>query len=122
MSGRGRGRGSGRARARRPPRAPHHPSLPPPRLKQAVPGHDAAVLYETLQFASVIGPDLYVRITNGEPSLTHLIGEWIFAEAAFGADPERSARYITDFLAEQGMNRGDRWDGGYPVDPSFREA
>jgi ribosomal peptide maturation radical SAM protein 1 len=98
------------------------PSLALTLLKQAVTGSDVAVLYETLQFASAIGPDLYVQITNGEPLLTHLTGEWIFAEAAFGADPERSARYITEFLGEHGITREDRADGGYAVDPRFREA
>lgn len=55
----------------------------------------ATILYETLRFASLIGFDRYLRIANELPTV-HLVGEWIFAGAAFGQNDDRDEKYLAE--------------------------
>lgn len=98
------------------------PSLALSLLRQTVLPAEAIVLYETLQFASLIGDDLYNRITDGEPATTHLVGEWVFSNAAFGGDAARDDAYIREFLSDPGRPVGPRTDRRTTVDVEFRAA
>jgi len=58
-------------------------------------GHRVATLHLTLDFAAKIGPELYEELC-GYRGLE--LGNWLFAEAAFGADaPSLGTRFLEDF-------------------------
>src|SRR5262245_9068248 len=58
-------------------------------------GHRVATLHLTLDFAAKIGPDLYEQLCLERG---HELGNWLFAEAAFGADaPSLGKRFLEDF-------------------------
>ncbi len=56
------------------------------------------VLYLTLPFAEVIGAESYQSIANGNIGAHLLLGEWIFAEAVFGAAALDKDGYINTVL------------------------
>jgi ribosomal peptide maturation radical SAM protein 1 len=60
-------------------------------------GRPTTVRYSTLVFASRIGAELYERISGGEPTITDLLGEWLFStsKAPGGSD------YISAVLLER---------------------
>lgn len=58
------------------------------------------VIYFTLRFAEIIGSTIYQSIAEGRPGSTFLLGEWIFAEALFGADALDREGYINEVLRE----------------------
>lgn len=58
-------------------------------------GFDCDVKYVNLELAARLGPDMYNLLSSGQDRL-NLIGEWVFAFAAFGAvTPEES--YLADY-------------------------
>ena len=56
------------------------------------------IRYFSLQFADCIGSSLYAHLASGYPSVTDLVGEWLFARALFGADKIDDDAYIEDVL------------------------
>ncbi len=82
----------------------HQPSLGLSLLRKSVAPGRASIFYETLRFASLIGFDRYLRIANGLPTV-HLVGEWVFAEAAFGRDEARDDAYLAAFFGERSAGR-----------------
>src|SRR4051794_6389807 len=77
------------------------PSLALSLLQAGLPAGRAVVLYETLRFAALVGPERYVHTVGGSWPSGHLVGEWVFAEAAFGPDEERDRAYVAEFLTER---------------------
>ncbi|MGI9606379.1 MAG: RiPP maturation radical SAM C-methyltransferase [Acidimicrobiales bacterium] len=75
------------------------PSLALSLLKGMLEPGRARIFYETIRFAEEIGSGLYDRVTDGLPVTTHLVGDWLFAEAAFGADDARDRAYVDRFLS-----------------------
>lgn len=68
---------------------------------------DAQCLYLTLDYAKRIGPDLYTRISNGEPSTVTLLGEWIFSAALEGKTRDLDSDYLVDVVeSEARTSRG----------------
>jgi ribosomal peptide maturation radical SAM protein 1 len=56
------------------------------------------VRYLTFDFADVIGLDDYLWVCSDDVPYTAFAGEWIFAQALYGARPEADARYIDEVL------------------------
>lgn len=83
------------------------PSLGLSLLRAAVSSQAAQVriLYCTLAFANRIGPELYLKIANGEPSTCHLLGEWLFADAVF-PEYEAPGSYVSAILRAGEVDRG----------------
>ena len=73
------------------------PSLPLSLLKAKLASMkiSAKVLYFTIPFAERIGMKLYARISNGQPRLTDLLGEFLFSRALYG---ESSNPYVEEIL------------------------
>lgn len=62
-------------------------------------GVSSAVRYFGIPFARRIGRDFYMAIAEDKrPSVRHLAGEWMFAQAAFDTTAEDDERYITHVL------------------------
>ena len=62
------------------------PSIALGLLKSTIDRASVETFYFTLAFAELIGGSVYQRISNGDPSETSLLGEWIFSSAVFGTD------------------------------------
>jgi ribosomal peptide maturation radical SAM protein 1 len=61
-------------------------------------GFPVVTLHASLDFAALIGSELYAALCDHRG---RLIGEWLFSTAAFGdAAPDRSAHLLTDFGAD----------------------
>src|SRR5262245_44855702 len=71
-------------------------------------GHRVATLHLTLDFAAKIGPELYEALcVHRAPELVN----WLFAEAAFGADaPSLGKRFLEDFPAVLSNDDADDFD------------
>ena len=87
------------------------PSLALSLLQASLAPGRAVILYETLRFASIVGPDRYEHIVAGPSPSAHLVGEWIFAEAAFGPDADRDRAYTDQFLIDPEGHQRDRAHG-----------
>jgi ribosomal peptide maturation radical SAM protein 1 len=70
------------------------------------------ILYFSLDFAKVIGPDLYQRICTGTPSTVDQVGEWLFSIVLFDDTPASVEAYISEVL--RGGNQAHR--GGNPIE------
>jgi ribosomal peptide maturation radical SAM protein 1 len=64
----------------------------------AVKGINATVCYFNLQYAQLIGTELYEQIAAGAPNVCDLLGEWIFAEALWGPDPAADREYLQKII------------------------
>src|SRR5215475_9434413 len=69
----------------------------------------ATIQYFSIRFAEVIGQAFYSGIAgDGNPALTDLVGEWIFAGALFDATPSDQTRYVDEILLKRcGGRRND---------------
>ena len=76
------------------------PSLGLGLLKSALSttGIRSSVLYLNAIFADLVGEDAYATPSDGAPRNTDLLGEWIFAEALWGASPTRDDGYYRDVI------------------------
>ena len=54
-------------------------------------GISSTVYYLNLEFLKMVGYEIYQDLALGAPANTDLLGEWIFSEALWGADPGRPA-------------------------------
>jgi len=71
----------------------HHPSLAIGLLKAALNRRsiDCDALYLNISFARQVGLRHYQEVARSDPTL--LLGDWVFAEQAFGPDPGHDRRY-----------------------------
>jgi ribosomal peptide maturation radical SAM protein 1 len=76
------------------------PSLPLSLLKASLLSMQipAKVQYFTIPFAERIGMKNYARISNGQPGLTDLFGEFLFSQALYG---NSSKRYLEEVLSKE---------------------
>ena len=87
----------------------HHPSLGLGLLKAGLRrvGIDAVVHNLNIRFAERIGLDEYSRMAMGQPTM--LTGEWVFADALWGADADADLAYQEEILrAPTVTERDDR--------------
>lgn len=68
------------------------------KARLAADGHTCRVLYPGLAFAHLLGRTRYRTLASGLP-FTAFAGEWVFAEALYGADAPAQAGYAEDMLA-----------------------
>ena len=61
-------------------------------------GRTSRVLYFNIEFAELIGQQLYLRLSNGV-STNALVGEWFFADCVFGADIPADYDYVSKILS-----------------------
>jgi ribosomal peptide maturation radical SAM protein 1 len=59
---------------------------------------DSKIVYFTHQFAELVSKDLYQQVSNGEPSRTDMLGEWIFSGALFKSNEGAKDNYINDVI------------------------
>lgn len=64
-------------------------------LKQQ--GISADIYYLNLKLAEMVGAEVYDKIACSLPG-SLLVGEWLFAPALFGSNPEADRRYVEEFL------------------------
>lgn len=77
-------------------------------------GYTSQVRYFALDFAEFLGPDLYgvLSARGRDDTLYHvpptetLVGEWVFARAAFGARARGERAYVSRFLSSDPDARG----------------
>ena len=55
---------------------------------------DSTIFYLNLLLGRMIDYSTYRSVSNGEPAVHDLVGEWIFSESLWGADPERDRHYM----------------------------
>src|SRR5689334_16086001 len=80
-------------------------------------GIASKVHYFTLDYAKILGAELYLDLTTRNPFPADLVGEWIFAPAMGElGDAEAYERQVL-----QGGHRAHRKDGG-GIAPSWTEA
>jgi ribosomal peptide maturation radical SAM protein 1 len=74
-------------------------------------GHHCDALYLNLEFAALLGGKLYSAISDMTGERLHLLGEWLFAYAAFG-EITRDDEYLAEF-----PETGETWQelSGQPV-------
>jgi ribosomal peptide maturation radical SAM protein 1 len=57
-------------------------------------GFNVAVRYSTVAFAKLIGPDVYQAVSQGRPTTTALVGEWLFSPPDDRADNEYLEQHL----------------------------
>ena len=88
-------------------RAPSHVAG----LLKAALAHDAVacdVLYVTLPFAEIVGPELYSAIATSGTHQATLVGEWLFAGDLFGEGAPDPTAYIGQVLRGSAANAYDQ--------------
>jgi ribosomal peptide maturation radical SAM protein 1 len=83
------------------------PSIGLTLLKNILAGHGVAskIHYLTIPYSRMIGPAVYARVANGKPTVSHLIGEWIFSAALFDQSEDQERAYVSQLL-RGGVNPG----------------
>ena len=61
-------------------------------------GYSATIRYCSIEWADIIGLDLYQKVSNGFPPEL-LVGEWCFADDVFGQDVAPADDYIAQILS-----------------------
>ena len=84
-------------------------------LKEAInrAGLSSQVCYFNLDFAAIIGLDLYNVISQSFASRS-LVGDWVFAGALFGDQTPNEGEYIAHILSDY-----SRWEDGVPYGVNF---
>lgn len=72
-------------------------------------GIRSTIYYFNLHFLKFIGPDSYQDLALGAPSNADLLGEWVFAEALWGADRDRDEAYLYGVLGSQDRTYYERF-------------
>lgn len=70
----------------------------------AADGHCCEVHYPNLEFALLIGPEVYNSVSEMHAGRLHLLGEWLFSYAAFG-EVTAEHEYFADFPEIAGIWR-----------------
>ena len=68
-------------------------------------GHQVDVHYLNLSLAAVVGADVYLALTNVGDHRQYMLGEWLFAHAAFGDAAPPPEEYLAALPAAEAFCR-----------------
>jgi|ERR1017187_6819751 ribosomal peptide maturation radical SAM protein 1 len=72
-------------------------------------GISSIVYYLNLEFLKMVGYEIYQDLALGAPANTDLLGEWIFSESLWGADPRRDETYLHQILGSVDRTHYERF-------------
>lgn len=72
-------------------------------------GISSKIYYLNIDYLKIIGPEIYQDLAIGAPANTDLLGEWVFAEALWGSDPQRDQAYLYQVLGSRDRAHYDRF-------------
>jgi ribosomal peptide maturation radical SAM protein 1 len=67
-------------------------------------GIEAQILYFNLAFFDFLGPEIYEGVAKANPRDLPLLGEWVFTEALWGADPRRDAEFMATLRSQNDVD------------------
>lgn len=85
-------------------------------------GFKVEIKYFTIDFADLIGAEIYSLISNGYPVNHDMVGEWIFSNLMFDYSSNQQEKFINEIILGNNKNHSKKFLTRKSIDNKFKDS